>query len=203
MKKYLYFNLLRTFYYNLKLKEKGRIYVYKKAKINKKKSAKLNIKARLFLGFIRAETSAILTEIALRDHAKLEINGDFKVYAGAKILIKENAQLYLGGGYINSNTIINVSEKIHIGKGAAIAENVIIRDSDTHKILSNPNHKMTLPIIIEDNVWIGMNAIILKGVTIGKGSIIAAGSVVTKDIPAHCLAAGVPAKIIKENVEWK
>jgi acetyltransferase-like isoleucine patch superfamily enzyme len=53
------------------------------------------------------------------------------------------------------------------------------------------------PVIIEDNVWIGINCIILKGVKIGKNSAIAAGSVVTRSIPANCLAAGNPARVVK------
>lgn len=56
---------------------------------------------------------------------------------------------------------------------------------------------MSSPIIIEDDVFIGMNCLILKGVTIGARSIIAAGSVVTKSIPSDCIAAGNPAKVIK------
>jgi acetyltransferase-like isoleucine patch superfamily enzyme len=58
------------------------------------------------------------------------------------------------------------------------------------------------PIVIEDNVWIGCNVIILKGVTIGAGSIVAAGSIVTKNVPADSIVAGNPAKVIKENVKW-
>lgn len=54
------------------------------------------------------------------------------------------------------------------------------------------------PVKIEKNVWIGQNAVILKGVTIGESSIIAAGSVVTRDIPAYCVAAGIPATILKQ-----
>ena len=59
------------------------------------------------------------------------------------------------------------------------------------------------PITIGKHVWIGQNAMILKGVNIGDGAVIAAGAVVTKDVPAGCLAAGVPAKVIKKDVIWK
>ena len=59
------------------------------------------------------------------------------------------------------------------------------------------------PIVIGNHVWIGARAIILKGVIIGDGAIIAAGAVVTHDVPAYTLAGGVPAKVIREGVEWK
>jgi len=62
---------------------------------------------------------------------------------------------------------------------------------------------MTQPISIGNHVWIGINATILKGVTIGDGAIIAAGAVVTRDIPASCMAAGVPASVIKNNISWE
>ena len=60
-----------------------------------------------------------------------------------------------------------------------------------------------MPITIGENVWIGCRALILKGVTIGDGAVVAAGAVVTKDVPANCVVAGNPAKIIKENVVWQ
>lgn len=78
---------------------------------------------------------------------------------------------------------------------------MIIRDSDNHTIHYDGFEK-SKPIIIGNHVWIGMRATILKGVTIGDGAIIAAGAVVTKDVPARCLVAGVPARVIKENIEW-
>jgi acetyltransferase-like isoleucine patch superfamily enzyme len=62
---------------------------------------------------------------------------------------------------------------------------------------------MTQEVFIGNNVWIGNRAIIMKGVTIDDGAIIAAGSIVTKDVPARCLVAGVPAKVVRENVQWK
>ena len=74
-----------------------------------------------------------------------------------------------------------------------------IIDDDGHGIGLPP---YSAPIIIEDEVWIGCNVTVLKGVTIGKGSVVAAGAVVTKSCPPHSLLAGVPAKIIKQEVQW-
>ena len=59
------------------------------------------------------------------------------------------------------------------------------------------------PIKIGNHVWIGQRATVLKGVTIGDGAVIAAGSIVTRDVPPHSLVGGIPAKVLKENVEWK
>ena len=81
-----------------------------------------------------------------------------------------------------------------------ISENVIIRDSDNHQITGG--NSMFAPVIIKDNAWIGMSAIILKGVTVGEGAIVAAGSVVTKDVPPHTIVAGVPARVIKKDVYY-
>ena len=104
-----------------------------------------------------------------------------------------------GRGFINTNSTINCFQSIEIGKGCGIADKVIIYDSYNHSVNWK---KFTAPIIIKDHVWIGENAIILKGVTLGEGAAVVAGAVVTKDVLAHCLVAGVPAKVIKENIEW-
>ena len=92
-----------------------------------------------------------------------------------------------------------------------IGGNCLIIDTDSHQIdfLARRGEKkpqkdnlyttiQSAPIIIEDDVWIGANTIILKGVTIGARSVIGAGSVVTKNIPSDCIAAGNPCKVIKE-----
>lgn len=107
----------------------------------------------------------------------------------------------MGNVFINNNSKIYVFNKVKIGDNCIIAEDVFIRNSDNHKLIYD-GYKNTAPIIIEDNVWIGTRATILKGVTIESGSVVA-GSVVTKNVPKNSLVAGVPARVIKTNIEWK
>ncbi len=117
--------------------------------------------------------------------------------------------------YIGDHSRIWAAEEIRIGNHVLIAHNVNVFDNDTHPIdckerredyigivmKGERNDFSTLghnPIEIGDDAWIGCNAIILKGIRIGKGSIVAAGSVVTKDIPDYCVAVGNPAHVVKQ-----
>lgn len=115
--------------------------------------------------------------------------------------------------YMNSNCRFYIANKLKIGSYCMFGPNVVIWDSDNHPLNVEERHKQALiiperklnsfnvgggDISIEDDVWIGMETLILGGVKIGKGSVIAARSVVTKDIPANVLAGGVPARIIKQ-----
>ena len=105
--------------------------------------------------------------------------------------------------YINHDSEIRCREHISIGNNVSIAYNVLIQDSDYHIMYDEKDNEkpQTLPIVIEDDVWIGANVIILKGVTLGKGCVVAAGSVVTKSAPAYSLIGGNPARIIKQNIK--
>lgn len=142
-----------------------------------------------------------VSEFRLDDYSSFELQGDLKLYQGASIYVASKAKLLIkGDGVINTNSTLNCFEYIELGNDCAIADNVTISDSDNHSINVR---KVTAPIIIKDHVWIGKNAIILKGVTIGEGAVVAAGSVVTKDVPPNSLVGGVPAKVIKEHIEWK
>jgi acetyltransferase-like isoleucine patch superfamily enzyme len=112
----------------------------------------------------------------------------------------EDALIEIGDNTRINGASIHATERISIGRNCLIAANVTILDSDGHGLLPaeralvNPVSK---PIIIEDNVWIGINAIVLKGVRIGQNSVIGAGSVVTRDVPPNCVVAGNPAQVIR------
>lgn len=103
--------------------------------------------------------------------------------------------------YIGDRTEIHAGCSITIGSGCDISWDCNILDRDYHKL--NSDTEIYAPVVISDNVWIGCRSIILKGVTIGEGAVIAAGSVVTKNVPAHTLVAGNPAKVIREGITWK
>lgn len=140
--------------------------------------------------------------LEMENNSEINVNGDFCFYNGFHVVIMENAKLNLGSGYINRNVKIRCFNEISIGQNVVISENVSIWDSDAHKILRD-SYQPSIPIKIGNHVWIGMNSIILKGVTLGDGCIVAAGSIVTKSFPEKCLVGGIPAKIIKDNVEWE
>ena len=106
--------------------------------------------------------------------------------------------------YINPNSLIAVKSSVSIGKDCAISWNCQILDDDGHGIVINGQKKeQVAPIVIGDKVWIGSNCTIKKGVTIGGGSVIAGGSIVTKDVAEGVVVAGVPAKVVGQNVEWQ
>ncbi len=166
------------------------------------KNAVIDVKGKLILGNKENSKSKMETRISLNENAELKVNGNFLVGAGSDIRVFQNAKLEIESGYINGYSQIVCASKIRIGKDVAIAREVVIRDTDAHDILYE-GYKKVKEVNIGNNVWIGAKAMIMKGVTIGDGAIVAAGAVVTKDVPEKALVAGVPAKVIKTNIEWK
>lgn len=123
---------------------------------------------------------------------------------GSYIQVGNNACLTIGNSFINREVKIICNKQISIGSGCVIAMGSVIRDNDggNHEILEK-GYQNQKAVVIGDHVWIGENSMILKGVTIGEGSVVAANTLVTKDVPPHCIVAGSPAKVVKENINWK
>ncbi len=119
---------------------------------------------------------------------------------GVRIEVYPNATLTVGKGtYMNRNVHVVVSNRIAIGRGVKIGWDVVIMDTDLHGHSGQPT--MTRPVVIEDDVWIGCRALILKGVRIGKGAVIAAGAIVTRDVPPQAIVVGPRAEILYRNGE--
>ena len=192
---------VKTIYFNYRFRCKPRFLIFRKTSVKVKTNAIVQGIGKLSIGAKWPAYCFHHTLFAVWDHASLVIDGNFRFMTGCRVIVDEGARLELGSGYMNYGSSIACFNHIRIGCDVAIADNVSIRDSDNHRIL-NGNHMPTKPISIGDHVWIGMNVTILKGVTIGDGSFIAAGSVVTRDVPPGVLVGGVPAKVIKNNVLW-
>jgi len=137
------------------------------------------------------------------------IGASFIALFGGVITVGDNT-------YIGPGTSIQAKNHIVIGSNVIIANNVVLLDNNNHPTSPEMRLQMSAcedymhdelwswkyaessPVVIEENVWIGRDARILKGVTVGKGSIVALGAVVTHDVPPYCIVAGNPARIVKE-----
>ena len=137
-------------------------------------------------------------------------------YAGCSFSIGQNGQCTIGDFTLLNGALIMAEEKISIGSHCLISWNVGIADSDFHPL--QPAQRLidaqalapyfknrpprpeikTTPVKIANNVWIGMNAVILKGVIIGENSVVAAGSVVTKSVDSNTVVAGNPAAVVRQ-----
>jgi len=115
------------------------------------------------------------------------------------------AHLHIGEGTeIGDRSIINASQRIEIGARCSISWDCDITDTDFHQVVLADGRRppVSEPVIIENDVWIGSHCLILKGVTIGHHSVVAAGSVVHRSMPPHSLVAGNPARRIGQITNW-
>jgi acetyltransferase-like isoleucine patch superfamily enzyme len=114
--------------------------------------------------------------------------------------VSPDALIEIGDDSRINGASIHATRSIRIGRNCLIAANVMILDSDGHGVAvadRERHNPVAAPIVIEDDVWVGANAIVLKGVTLGRGSVVAAGSVVTRDVAPMTLVGGNPARFIK------
>lgn len=158
--------------------------------------------------------------------SRIEIGDDFKFTSGEAInplcrnirgciLAEKGAEIVIGNKVGISSACIWAKTSIRIGNNVLIGGDCILLDSDCHNLdyrvraarKKNAEGESidgltakSKPIVIEDDVLIGTRCIVLKGVTIGARSVIGSGSVVTKSIPADCIAAGNPCRVIRENI---
>ncbi len=112
------------------------------------------------------------------------------VNPGGVLEVGENTRL--------NGPTISVSNSVKIGKNCRIAPHVIIMDNDFHDVKDRLSAGKGGEIVIEDGAWVATRAMVLKGVRIGKGAVVASGAVVTKDVPDYTVVGGVPAKFIRK-----
>ena len=151
-------------------------------------------------------------EISRKGKLRIGKNVTFNSFGGhswcsfCKLIVRKNAELAIGNDSGMNGAMIYCSTKVTIGDNVKIGGDVRISDTNHHSIdylqrrtpKTDALYAVSSPVTIGNDVFIGANCYIGKGVTIGDRSIIAAGSVVTKSIPADCIAGGNPAKVIRK-----
>ena len=162
------------------------------------------------------ETAQVFRFLRSKTPHAIVIGKHCSIYAGCSFSLGPAAHCKIGDYTLLNGALVMAEERIEIGSYCLISWNVGIADSDFHPLAPAerlvdakalapflegrpPRPKLkTAPVIIGDNVWIGMNATILKGTVVGENSVIAAGSVVTKSVPPNVVVAGNPAVVVKE-----
>jgi acetyltransferase-like isoleucine patch superfamily enzyme len=116
---------------------------------------------------------------------------EFLSYTGARISVGDHT-------FINYGSSISAYKQVKIGRHCLLGHHTLIVDRNEHGVERREVVPPPAEVIIEDHVWIGSRVIILPGVVVGHHSVIGAGSVVTRDIPANCLAVGNPARVVRQ-----
>ncbi|MFR9542661.1 MAG: Coenzyme F420 hydrogenase/dehydrogenase, beta subunit C-terminal domain [Rikenellaceae bacterium] len=174
-------------------------------------SAKISVKAPFSFGDRSVKYLRMPTCLKMSENTTLEIHngpltrygkGSYSLKYGAYIEIINGGKLTIGQGASNVGLTIMCAKEITIGNGVRIGRNVSIRDWNGPHVIVNDTYVNHAPVHIEDNVWLCTGCSIMPGVTIGKGSVIGAGTIVTKDVSPYSLVVGSPAKVVKSNVKW-
>ena len=128
----------------------------------------------------------------------LSIGDRFSIIGRVRLTSEPGARFTIGNSvFINDGSTLESRHRIEIGHRVLIGCDVRVMDTDYHDLIDHTKPGKCAPVIIEDDAWIGARCLVLKGVTIGKGAVVAAGSVVTGDVPPQTLFGGNPARFIK------
>ena len=111
-------------------------------------------------------------------------------------MLTEGTQIHIGPNCGFSGTVISCASKIVLGENVRCGANTLITDTDWHA--DDPRTGPDAPVIIGKGVWLSVNVTVLKGVTIGENTLVAAGSLVVHSLPANVVAGGMPAKVLKQ-----
>jgi acetyltransferase-like isoleucine patch superfamily enzyme/coenzyme F420-reducing hydrogenase beta subunit len=212
---YAYYNFIRL---NLMRKhtlsnwrEGEVIYTMPGAVFDINRSANIILKSGIIYGNNPVKGLRMPTALRMEANTTLEIHGGpltrygkgpYNLRYGAYIEIVNGGKLVIGQGACNVRLTIMCAKEITIGNGVRIGRNVSIRDYNGPHVIINDTYVNHAPVKIEDHVWLCTGCTILPGVTIGEGAVVGAGAIVTKNVPPKSLVAGVPAKVIRENIRW-
>lgn len=170
------------------------------------------------ISIVGNNNTVIINKNAVLINTNILIMGDnHKIEIGEKCIIKNSGFVFENKGckiIIKNHTTaegiqvaaLEFNTSILIGSDCMFSADISIRNSDSHSVIDSTSRKrinFAKDIVIGNHVWIGEGVKIMKGSSVGDNSIIGIGSIVTKDIPNNSMAAGIPARVIKGNIDWK
>lgn len=202
--KILQFIYLNYFCKSVQRTGKGRIIPYKYAVIDLEEGSKIVIgDGNLRIGTDQLHGSKAETYLRLREKARWDAIGGCSILYGATLEVLQNAIFSSGFFTMNSGSVLIAAKRIQLGNDVMIARNVVIYDSDFHA-LGAETDVSAAPVVIGDHVWIATNAMILKGVSIGAGSVIAANTLVSGNVKEQVLVGQkIEEVVLREHVEWR
>jgi acetyltransferase-like isoleucine patch superfamily enzyme len=180
------------------------------ARLYRHATSRIALGGHLFVGFWpdkwgnrrRVTLGSRPTFVSLERHGEL-VTGGWTIF-GEGTQVTARGRLEVGDAtFFHADVRIIVRKSVTIGASCAVGWDVLIMDTDEHPLaVGGEPRDPTAPVTIGDHVWIGARAAILKGVNIGDGAVVAAQSVVTRDVPPRALVAGSPAKVVRQDVSW-
>jgi acetyltransferase-like isoleucine patch superfamily enzyme len=153
------------------------------------------------------------TPFSVRVRGRLQLSGSGEIVLGEGVSLNgtvvpielvtyDSGRIEIGEHtFINYGSSIAARASVKIGSYCHLGHYMFVMDNDQHDVVRHWELPPSDPVIIEDYVWIGSKVVILPGVRIGRGAVIGAGSIVTKDIPPRCVAAGNPARVLRHLAE--
>jgi acetyltransferase-like isoleucine patch superfamily enzyme len=158
---------------------------------------------RIGLGPFGLTSEHDVSVVRVRPGARFVVDGVVSLQRGVRVVV-DAGELRIGHGTnVNGLTKILVAESVRIGAECTLSWDVQIMDNDFHAITVDGTERPSkAPVLIGDRVWIGTRAVILKGVEIGAGAVVAAGAVVNRDVPPGTVVAGMPARVVGKVDGW-
>ena len=194
-------SVLKTAWYSARFR--GVVVVGRGSKIRVHRSARVRLGPKSVLAIGIAHDTPAGAVLRLRPRSNLQVDGRVQIMRACNVAVDYDARLTIGADtYFNEGSSVVCYSTTTIGPGCAISWGVRILDTDIHKLVQDGETSPHVPIHIGKDCWIGTNAIVLKGTQLGHGSVVAAGAVVASKVPPKSLVAGVPARVMRQDVRW-
>lgn len=206
LRKISIWKFLKYNYFTPEIERKKGVYIipYKGAVLEIDRTAKMVLNGTIRFGINQPIGARAECYIRLARNARWFVNEDVILFFGVFVDVHKDALLETEFFSANTGTVIVVGKHIKLGHDVMLGRNITIYDSDFHSILGDDGKPVNFSkeVIIEDHVWMTNNVTVLKGVTVGKDSLISAMTLIRKDVPKSSLVAGIPGKVIKESAVW-